>query len=25
VASALKACQSKLPTFPRPSGSPGTA
>ena len=25
VASALKACQSKLPTFPRPSGSPSAA
>jgi hypothetical protein len=25
VAAALKACQSKLPTFPRPSASPGTA
>jgi hypothetical protein len=25
VASALKACQSKLPTFPGPSGSPSAA
>jgi hypothetical protein len=25
VAAALKACQSKLPTFPRPSGSPSAA
>jgi len=25
VAAALKACQSKLPTFPRPSGSPNAA
>jgi hypothetical protein len=25
VASALKACQPKLPTFPRPTGSPGAA
>jgi hypothetical protein len=25
VVSALKACQSKLPTFPRPSGSPSAA
>jgi hypothetical protein len=25
VAAALKACQSKLPTFTRPSGSPSAA
>jgi hypothetical protein len=25
VAAALKACQSRLPTFPRPSGSPSAA